>query len=99
VATKRTDPIRPGEILLEEFMRPLGLTANGLARHLEVPPNRISSIVRGDRSITADTALRLSRYFETTPAFWLNLQMHYDLEVAKDALAGRLKRIGPIKAA
>jgi addiction module HigA family antidote len=55
--------------------------------------------VRGDRSITADTALRLSRYFETTPAFWLNLQMHYDLEVAKDALAGRLKRIVPIKAA
>jgi addiction module HigA family antidote len=85
------DPIPPGEILLEEFMKPLGLSANGLAAALKVPANRISAIVRGDRSITADTALRLARYFGNSPDFWMNLQSRYDLEVAKKDLS-RIER-------
>lgn len=76
-------PIHPGELLREEFMKPLGVSINGLARELMVPPGRISNIVGGKRSITADTALRLSRYFGTTPQFWLNLQTEYDLRVAR----------------
>lgn len=83
---KTLGPIPPGEILLEEFMKPLGLSANVLAAALKVPANRISAIVRGNRSITADTALRLARYFGTSPDFWMNLQSRYDLEVAKKEL-------------
>jgi addiction module HigA family antidote len=79
----RLDPIPPGEILREEFMKPHGLTMNRLARDLDVPPGRISQIVRGRRAITADTALRLNRYFGTSPQFWLNLQSEYDLRVAR----------------
>ncbi len=79
-------PIPPGEILLEEFMKPLGLSASRLAASLKVPPNRISAIVRNERSITADTALRLSRYFGNSAEFWLNLQSRYDLEMAKKEL-------------
>lgn len=76
-------PVTPGEILREEFMAPLGLSANALAKALHVPPNRITAILNGTRSITADTALRLARYFHTTPQSWLNLQKNYELEVAK----------------
>jgi addiction module HigA family antidote len=77
------DPIPPGEILYEEFMNPLGLSANQLARDIDVPPGRITEIVNGKRSITADTALRLGKYFNTTPEIWLNLQVDYDMRVAR----------------
>jgi addiction module HigA family antidote len=77
-------PIHPGEILLEEFMKPLGMSQNQLARDLKVPPRRINEIVQGKRGITIDTALRLSRHFGTSVEFWINLQTHYELEVAED---------------
>ena len=80
---KRLDPIPPGEILREEFMRPLGISINALARDLHVPPNRISEIVNGRRAITADTALRLGKYFSVSPEIWLDLQSDYDLRVAR----------------
>ena len=80
--TKKLDPIPPGEILLEEFMKPLGLSQNRLARDLDVNVARVSEIVRGKRGITADTALRLAKYFGTTPELWLNLQSDYDLRLA-----------------
>ena len=76
-------PVTPGEILREDFMEPFGLSANALARALHVPPNRVTAILKGTRAITADTALRLARYFNTTPQSWLNLQKNYELEVAK----------------
>ncbi len=82
-SAKQLAPIHPGEILLEEFMRPLGISINRLARDLHVPPNRIHGIVHGTRSITADTALRLSIYFTVTPETWLGLQSEYDLRVAR----------------
>src|SRR2546426_6185944 len=85
-------PVHPGEILLEEFLNPLGLSQYRLAKETSVPPRRINEIVRGTRSITADTALRLARYFGTTERFWLNLQARHDLEVEKDRLGNRLKR-------
>ena len=85
-------PIHPGEILLEEFLEPLGLSQYRLAKDISVPPRRINEIVHGKRSITADTALRLARFFGTTERFWLNLQVRYDLEVEKDRLAGVLER-------
>lgn len=86
-------PVHPGEILLEEFMKPLGMSQNQLARALKVPPRRINEIVHGKRSITIDTALRLSRHFGTSVEFWINLQMHYELEVAEDnKLAARISR-------
>ena len=84
------EPIHPGEILLEEFMRPLGLSQYGLAKAISVPPRRINEIVHGKRAITADTALRLGRYFGTDAQSWLNLQSHYDLENAEIALSDRL---------
>lgn len=77
-------PIHPGEILLEEFMKPLGISQNRLARELKVPPRRINEIVHGKRGMSIDTALRLSRHFGTTPQFWINLQTHYELEIAED---------------
>jgi addiction module HigA family antidote len=80
---KLLDPIPPGEILMEEFMRPLGISINALARALAVPPNRISAIVNGTRAITADTALRLGKYFGTSPETWLDLQSDYELRVAR----------------
>ena len=80
---KRLDPIPPGEILLEDFMRPMGLSINALARAIDVPPNRVSEIVNGKRSITADTALRLGKYFAVSPEIWLDLQSDYDLRVAR----------------
>src|SRR5205823_1814526 len=84
--------IHPGEILLEEFLTPLGISQYRLAKDTSVPPRRINEIVRGMRAITADTALRLARYFGTTERFWLNLQAHYDLEVEKERLGDRLAR-------
>lgn len=77
------DPIHPGEILLEEFLQPMGISINRLAREIEVPPGRISTIVNGKRSITADTALRLGMYFSVSPELWLNLQSDYDLRIAR----------------
>ena len=85
-------PVHPGEVLLEEFLTPLGVSQYRLAKDTSVPPRRINEIVRRMRSITADTALRLSRHFGTTERFWLNLQAHYDLEVEKERLGDRLTR-------
>jgi addiction module HigA family antidote len=82
-ASKQLDPIHPGEILLEDFMKPLGISINQLARDLDVPPNRISAIVNGTRSITADTALRLGTYFHVSPETWLGLQVDYDLRLTR----------------
>ncbi|HVB32935.1 MAG TPA: HigA family addiction module antitoxin [Patescibacteria group bacterium] len=82
---KKLKPVHPGEILREEFMRPLGLSMNRLALDLRVPVTRISEIVGERRAITVDTALRLARYFRNSPQFWLNLQMRYELEVAEDS--------------
>jgi addiction module HigA family antidote len=84
---RRRAPIHPGEILADEYMQPLGLSSNALARALGVPPNRISQIVGGGRDITAETALRLARYFGTSAELWLTLQQEYDLEVARRAHA------------
>ena len=81
---RKLAPIHPGEILREDYMKPLGLTAHGLAMALHVPATRIAEIVHERRAITADTAIRLGRYFKTTPRFWLNLQTAYDLEVIED---------------
>jgi addiction module HigA family antidote len=82
-STEFMPPVTPGEILREDFMEPLGLSANALGKALRVPPNRITAILNGTRSITADTALRLARYLNTDPQSWLNLQKNYELEVAK----------------
>ncbi len=87
---KKLTPIYPGEILLEEFLKPLGLSQYRIARDLSVPPRRINEIVHGKRGISADTALRLGRYFGTSARFWLNLQARYDLEVENDRLGRRL---------
>jgi addiction module HigA family antidote len=89
---RKLSPIHPGEILQEEFLGPLGLSQYRLAKDTSVPPRRINEIVRGTRAITADTALRLARYFGTSDRFWLNLQAQYDLEVERDRLADRLSR-------
>ena len=97
---KTTPPIHPGETLREDFLKPLGLTANRLAMELIVPVTRVNDIVRGKRAITADTALRLSRYFGTTPQFWTNLQANDDLELAEDARGAEIAdRIRPHHAA
>lgn len=85
-------PIHPGEILLEEFLEPLGISQYRLARDIGVPPRRINEIVHGKRAISADTALRLSRYFGLSERFWLNLQTRYDLEMEKDRLKDRLEQ-------
>ena len=91
MATKRIMPIHPGEILLEEFLKPLGISQYRLAKDISVPARRINEIVHGKRSVTADTALRLSRYFGLSDRFWLNLQARYDLELEKDKLQGRIE--------
>lgn len=90
--TKKLSPIHPGEILLEEFLKPLGLSQNQLALSIGVPARRINEIVPGKRGISADTALRLARYFNMSPQFWLGLQMDYELDVATDKLAHRIAR-------
>lgn len=94
--TEHLPPIHPGEILLEEFLKPMELSQYRLAKSTHVSPRRINEIVQGKRAISADTALRLGRYFGTTAEFWLNLQARYDLEVAADALGDRLaKEVAP----
>jgi addiction module HigA family antidote len=92
MTTKKLPPVHPGEVLKEEFLTPLDLSQNKLAMSIRVPAPRISEIVRGRRSVTADTALRLGRFFGTTPQFWMNLQARYDLETAQDELEDRLDR-------
>ena len=87
---KKLPPIHPGEILIEEFLKPMGISQYRLAKDISVPPRRINEIVHGKRAITADTALRLGRFFKMSPQFWLNLQNRFDLEVAEDLLADRL---------
>ena len=87
---KKLPPIHPGEILREEFLEPMGISQYRLAKDISVPPRRINEIVHGKRSITADTALRLGRFFNMSPQFWLNLQTRYDLEVTEDLLENRL---------
>lgn len=88
---KKIPPVHPGEILLEEFLAPLEISQYRLARDIGVPPRRINEIVHGKRSVTADTALRLARYFGTSEPFWMNLQSHYDLEREKDRLGHDLE--------
>ena len=96
MARKTLDPIHPGEILLEEFMRPMGVSINRLAREILVPPGRISAIVNGQRMITADTALRLGRYFSVSPEIWVGLQADYDLLTARLAVGREIdKRVRP----
>ncbi|HSM51529.1 MAG TPA: HigA family addiction module antitoxin [Thermoanaerobaculia bacterium] len=90
--TTKLAPIHPGEVLREEFLEPLALTQYRLAHDISVPPRRINEIVLGKRAITADTALRLARYFRTSERFWLNLQARYEIEVEKDRLGDRLER-------
>jgi len=89
---KKIEPIHPGEILLEEFLIPMDISQYRLAKDINVPPRRINEIVLGKRTITADTALRLSEYFGLSEKFWLNLQMKYNLEIEKDKLKGKLKK-------
>jgi antitoxin HigA-1 len=89
---KKLPPVHPGEILLEEFMKPLGLSQNELARQLGVDPRTVNQIVNGKRAITAIMALRLARYFRMTPGFWMNLQSRYDLETAKDAAEAEIRK-------
>ncbi|MCR4320506.1 MAG: HigA family addiction module antitoxin [Candidatus Brocadiaceae bacterium] len=89
---KKIPPIHPGEILFEEFLKPMNISQYKLAKDINVPARRINEIVQGKRAITANTALRLGHYFGMSPQFWINLQAHYDLEVESDKLAGQLKR-------
>ena len=97
---KKLKPVHPGEILHEEFMKPFELSMNKLALDLRVPVTRIADIVNERRGITADTALRLARYFKNKPAFWMNLQTRYDLEVAEDELAAKVERdVQPLETA
>lgn len=97
--SRKLAPVHPGEILQKEFLEPMGLSQNKLAMALHVPARRVNEIVLAKRGITADTALRLARYFEMTPQFWLGLQMDYELDVAEDTLEDRLeKEITPMTA-
>jgi addiction module HigA family antidote len=91
MTTKTLAPIHPGEVLLEEFLEPMGISQYRLANDISVSPRRINEIVHGKRAVTADTALRLSRYFGTSDKFWLNLQTGYDLDVERDRLGDRLE--------
>ncbi len=90
MASRKMAPLHPGEILLEEFLKPMNLSQNKLALDIRVPARRINEIVHGKRRITADTALRLAKYFKMSPQFWLGLQMDYDIDVAGDQLSDRL---------
>ena len=89
---KRLGPVTPGEVLLEEFIKPLGISQYQVAKDVGVPPRRINEIVLGKRAVTADTALRLARYLGTSERFWLNLQARHDLEIGRDRLGGRLQK-------
>ncbi len=99
MSTTAMAPVHPGEVLAEEYLAPLGVTQHKLAVAIGVPPRRINEIVHGTRRITADTALRLARYFGTSERFWMNLQGRYDLELERDRLAGELDRIRPLASA
>lgn len=90
--TKKLAPIHPGEVLLEEFLSPMGVSQYRLAKDIHVPPRRINEIVHGTRSVSADTALRLARYFGTSERFWLNLQSQYDLDIESDRIGERLEK-------
>jgi len=92
IYSNKLQPIHPGEVLLEEFLKPMNLSQNQVALAMRVPARRINEIVQGKRRITADTALRLARYFEVSPQFWLGLQMDYDLDIAEDHLGNKLER-------
>ena len=92
MANRKLAPIHPGEILLNDFLEPMGISKYRIAHDISVPPRRVNEIVHGTRAITADTALRLSRYFGTTDRFWLNLQTRFDLEEQKDILGDRLEK-------
>ena len=92
MAAKKLPPVHPGEILLLEFLQPLGVSQYRLAKDINVPPRRINEIVKGTRSVTANTALRLARYFATSERFWLNLQSHYDLEAERDRVGVSLQK-------
>ena len=97
---KKLKPVHPGEILREEFMKPLGLSMNKMAMDLRVPVTRIAEIVAERRSVTADSALRFARYFKNSPTFWMNLQSRYDLEVAEDEIAAKVERdVQPLETA
>lgn len=98
-ATPTMSPIHPGEVLLQEYLEPLGVTQHRLALAIGVPPRRINEIVHGKRRISADTALRLARYLGTTERFWLNLQGRYDVEVERDRLTATLDEIRPLASA
>jgi antitoxin HigA-1 len=91
MTSKTLAPVHPGEVLLEEFLEPMGISQYRLAKDISVPPRRINEIVHGKRSVTVDTALRLARYFGTSDRFWLNLQTAYDLDVERDKLGDRLE--------
>jgi addiction module HigA family antidote len=93
----KLSPIHPGEVLMEDFIEPLGITQHKVAVAIGVPPRRINEIVHGKRRITADTALRLARYFGTTDLFWVNLQNRYDLEIERDSIGEALDRIQPLR--
>ncbi len=90
--SERLNPVHPGEVLLEEFLKPMNLSQNRLALNIGVPPRRINEIVLGKRGITADTALRLAKYFKVSAQFWMGLQMDYELDVAEDVLGDRLEK-------
>lgn len=89
--SKKIQPVHPGEVLLEEFLKPMGISQYRLAKDISVPARRVNEIVHGKRSVTVDTALRLSRYFGVSERFWLNLQIRYDLEIQKDRLEKRIE--------
>lgn len=92
MSTKKIRPVHPGEILREEFLEPMGISQYRLAKDINVPARRINEIVHGKRSVSADTALRLSIYFKMSPIFWINLQARFDIEIVKDQLSSRLEK-------
>ena len=95
--TIKMEPVTPGEIRLEEFFKPLGLSQTAVARGINVPPRRINEVVLGKRGITADTALRLARYFGNSPEFWLNLQTRYELELAEEKSGKEIAKLKPVR--
>jgi addiction module HigA family antidote len=97
--SKKLNPVHPGEVLREDFLGPMNLSAYMVARACGVPRTRIERLVREETPVTADTALRLAKYFGTTPAFWMGMQAQYDLERAEDEVSAEIKRIQPVKAA
>ena len=96
--TDKLPPVHPGEILMEDFLKEMGITQYKLAVSIGVPPRRINEIVHGKRAVTADTALRLAKFFEMSPQFWLGLQTQYDLDVAEDKILAEIERIQPVHA-